>query len=328
MRRKRQQGGESSEGAGWLVTYSDMVTLLLTFFVLMYAISATDSGKFELFFASLQEGGLTDEQFLAIQLKHGMIDIDGADTVADPDNPPPIPKEGTHPDPWEDYTFTTPPEDGNEEEDENAELAELARMLETYLFENGLEHTIFLHQGEGQGDNLLITLPSEVWFDSGSADISPEMEEVAVMLAQLFSDIYNPGRPFRIAVSGHTDTVPQNTPQFPTNWHLSHGRATNFAWILIDGSEIPPGQFYTQGYGEERPVADNETEEGRQRNRRVEILISQTRAEMEGESDETEESEEIDGIEESGESDETGEEASGETGEAETAENGGAEDAV
>jgi chemotaxis protein MotB len=269
MARKKQED-EVQEGAAWMTTYADMVTLLFTFFVLMFAISSVDQGKFQMFFAAMQPGGLTDEKFMAIQIEHGMIDL--GDTIADPEN---LPK----PPPYDNVNLLeTDAEDGeNQDEEDLTHLEMLYQQLKDYLFENDMHEHIYLHPGDGQGNMLLMTLTSDVFFDSGSAVVLPPMRDVAVAFAGLLRSNYEESNPFRVVVSGHTDNVPQTTYPFSSNWHLSVFRATNFIEILIRESGIPSNQFVIQGHGEEMPIASNDTPEGRRLNRRVEIIISQER---------------------------------------------------
>jgi len=276
--RKRQED-EVQEGAAWLTSYADMVTLLFVFFVLMFAISSIDNEKFKLVFMGIQ-GALTEEKFMAIKYPPDADDGAEGNTIIDPNNPPEFPKH-------EDHTIVDPMEDGEDEDDEESkELAALYQKLKDYLIENDMHQNIFLHEGEGQGDRLLMTIPSDVGFASGSADVNPLMYAIAVDLAKLIRETHDAYNPFNIVVSGHTDNVPQNSPQFPNNWWLSSGRANNFLGILIDESGLSSSYFYAKSYGEEMPLGMpeggnidewNQTDEQRAKNRRVEIMISQDR---------------------------------------------------
>ena len=242
---------------GWMATYADMVTLLMTFFVLMFAISSVDSGKVALMFAAFSREGLTAEKFEEI------MDIYGPPTT-DPDAvliPPPGPAI-TPP--------TITPSHGPAVSREA--LDSLAAMISSFIRENSLGDSISLVYN---GDFLLLTLTNDVWFRSGSAEITEEMHESAMLLADLINRTQNEEDPFEIVVAGHTDNVPVAPGgQYESNWDVSMARATNFLKILIVDSELDPGLFYARGYGEERPLADNDTEEGRQMNRRVEVMIS------------------------------------------------------
>ena len=271
---RKKQEDEVQEGAAWMATYADMVTLLFTFFVLMFAISSVDNEKFALFIGSITPGGLTDEKYAAIRDKYNPPDEhDDSFYPVVEDQPPDLGENS-------DSTIITEPEDEDEappDESEENDLAELEKMLGIYIQENNLGHVITLIEGAGDGDSLLIRLPGDALFDSGRAEVTPMMREVAEALAQLLSDIYDEDKPFKITVSGHTDNVPQNSAEFPDNWWLSSARANRFMRILRDESGIPDAMFSAQYHGETMPIGDNATEEGRRENRRVEVLISQQR---------------------------------------------------
>lgn len=264
---ERSGGGEQEEEArtdGWMTTYSDMVTLLLTFFVLMFALSNVDNERVELFLFAMSRDGLTAEQFMEIRQRFELDERDGSEW--DELMPYPPPGEEEEPDGGE----------VGETEGERA-LRELAEALGIYIDEEGLGGTVAV---VFSGDFLMLTLTSDILFEPGRADVSPEMEETAYMLGTLLGNNFNPADPFEIAVVGHTDNVPMNPNNilFPTNWHLSTGRANAFLELLIESSGIDPPFFYTRGAGEFRPIASNDTPEGRQANRRVEVMISLARA--------------------------------------------------
>ena len=256
---------EEEKTDGWLTTYADMVTLLLTFFVLMVALSSTDTERMELFMMALTRDGLTAEQFWEIQDRFNPDDFD--------------------PDDW-DEMFPHPETTDIEEKDHlgAAAMQELHDAMKGYIEEEELGEVMFL---SFNGDFLLITLASDILFDSGRADITPEMEEKAHVIAGMLAATFEPEDPFEIVVTGHTDNVPINTPQFPSNWYLSNTRAANFLSVLISESELPPWFFYTRACGQYRPIATNETPEGRQMNRRVEVMVTLARANPAWESEES-----------------------------------------
>jgi len=242
---------------GWMTTYSDMVTLLMTFFVLMFAISNVDTQKGLLFFGGMSRGGLSAEEYADIVERFGP---SGEDDPFGDLYPYPYPSPSPGPD-----------EPGGGEEEGNKALTELAGIIEDYINNKGLGDRIAL---QFTGEYLLLTLASDIWFISGSADITAEMSARAEELGELISAAFSPDRPFEIIVAGHTDNVPINTVRFPSNWHVSVARAVNFLQYLQPASGLD-GQFFSaRGCGEERPIADNDTEEGRQSNRRVEVMIS------------------------------------------------------
>ena len=259
---ERAGGGDAEQEErtdGWMATYADMVTLLLTFFVLMFALSNVDNEKAELFLFAMSRDGITAEQFWEIRDRYDFDDRDGSE--------------------WDDM-FPTPgrtDDEGNEDEGESAAekaLGDLADAIEAYIAAEGLENELAV---TFNGDFLMLTLSNDVWFDSGSAEVSLEMRERATVIGELLAANFLAAEPFEIVVAGHTDNVPIGAGllhRFPTNWHLSNARATNFLEMLIESSALQPYHFYTRSCGEYRPIRPNDTPEGRQANRRVEVMIT------------------------------------------------------
>ena len=276
---RRKQEDEVQEGAAWMTTYSDMVTLLFTFFVLMFAISSIDNEKFAMFLGAIQPGGLTAEKIEAIEMVYRPGEKNEGDTG--------LPSTQN---PTEDQPNT-----------ENADLQELFSNLKDSIIDNKWEDIIIV-EGPGDGNSILFTLPGDAWFASGSADITEDTYKVALMIAHVLKENFDPENPFEVAVSGHTDNRPQNSAQYPNNWWLSSGRALKFEEILIIESGILPKYFSVQAHGDTMPVdpdADNNLEENRRKNRRVEVLITQSKsaADPTEESEDTEDSEKTAGTE-------------------------------
>jgi len=225
-----------------------MVTLLMTFFVLMFAISNVDQQKALLFFAGLSRDGLTTAKFQEIVDRFGIEPDDVGDRI---------------------------PIQEDEIADIDTALADLAELVSAHIADQGLEDDIKL---VFNGEFLLLTLAGDIWFVSGSSEITAEMRDRAVDLAHLLAaTAAESEREFEIVVAGHTDNVPIKTVRYPSNWHLSKDRATNFLEILFEeGVELglDPSNFYARTCGEYRPVDTNDTPEGRQNNRRVEVMIS------------------------------------------------------
>ena len=260
---ERTGGGEAEQEErtdGWMATYADMVTLLLTFFVLMFALSNVDNERAELFLFAMSRGGITAEQFMEIRERYNL-DDDDLDQDWDLDMFPPPP--------FSDEDDPTAGDRGG-----NEALEALADAIGGYIESEGIGDSIQL---VFNGEFLMLTLTNDIWFESGRAEITEEMRYRATMLAELLAATFTPDDPFEIVVAGHTDNVPINTPQYPSNWHVSKDRAINFLEVLIFESGLDPGYFYARGCGEFRPIADNNTPEGRQANRRVEVMITLAR---------------------------------------------------
>ena len=141
--------------------------------------------------------------------------------------------------------------------------------MDEYIRENHLENDLHANMTE---DGLLIRIKEKALFPSGSAELVPQSQLIGPVVAGLLGAI-----PERVIISGHTDNVPINTVQYPSNWELSSARALNFMkFLLASNPALNPARFSAIGYSEYRPAATNSTEEGRMQNRRVEILIART----------------------------------------------------
>jgi len=257
---ERSGGGEAEQEEktdGWMTSYADMVTLLMTFFVLMFALSNVDTEKATLFIAAMSRDGLTYEQFVEI-------------------------REMFEPDPFSDWDddFFDPPHVHESDDDEDADfggdqaLLDLHDAIGGYIEEMGLGDTIDLFFS---GEHIMLTLRSDILFGLGLTYITPAMEEIASTLGELLAATFLTADPFEITVAGHTDNLPIATARFPNNWHVSVTRAANFQDILIRESGIEPYWFRIFGGGEFYPIASNDTADGRQLNRRVEVMISLAR---------------------------------------------------
>lgn len=142
----------------------------------------------------------------------------------------------------------------------------MQEKIDTYIVNerlNGKLKTSLTEEG------LAITILNDILFDSGSAEVRPQDRQLAKEISQML--VMNPPR--NIIISGHTDNVPIHNAQFSSNWELSVMRAVNFMKLLLENPKLDPRLFSAKGYGEFKPVASNDTPEGRMKNRRVEILI-------------------------------------------------------
>jgi len=115
---------------------------------------------------------------------------------------------------------------------------------------------------------IKITLPSPVLFDLGKAELKPQARTILQAIASSIKNISNP-----IVIEGHTDNLPITGGQFSSNWELSAARAYSVIRYYIDELKFPPDRLSALGYGEYHPVAPNDTEENRAKNRRIEIII-------------------------------------------------------
>jgi len=148
------------------------------------------------------------------------------------------------------------------------QLVKLKKRLETYVMDQHLENYIGLTINE---KGLVISLREKLMFDSGRAEIYQEANHILKDITKEIVDVPN-----NVRIEGHTDNVPigpELKTKFPTNWELSTGRATNVTRYLLETLNFPPGRISSAGYGKYQSVVDNDTEEHRAMNRRVDIVV-------------------------------------------------------
>lgn len=222
----------------WLTTYSDMVTLLLTFFVLLYSFSVVDTTRFKKIAYSLQNALLGGNQTIFEHRdKSGDVPIIG-ENLASENNSSNATKDST--------TSTYD-------------------VVVDFVEKNSLGEFVNV-KGETRG--VVIEFKDKILFDTGRADIKDEGVPVLMKVAELLRSVQSP-----IIVEGHTDNVPIRTAQFPSNWELSAARALRVLWYMTENRQLDPKRFSAAAYGEFNPIAGNDTAEGRAQNRRVNIII-------------------------------------------------------
>ncbi|MCC3145198.1 OmpA family protein [Halanaerobium sp. Z-7514] len=144
-------------------------------------------------------------------------------------------------------------------------ITEIMQEMESYIEQNNLEGMVDI---EVKRKGLVISFRGEILYEIAKADLRPEGREVLTRISANLLEIPND-----IMVEGHTDNLPINTDEFPSNWELSTARAVNVAKYLIEEKGFDPNRLSAAGYSEYRPISDNDTAEGRAENRRVEIVV-------------------------------------------------------
>ena len=244
MGRRRHHEEEHENHERWLVSYADFITLLFAFFVVMYAISSVNEGKYRVLSSALNTA------FSDIQGDSAaVIGLNSPAGILGPAHPPA--KTGAVND------------RGSEQKREK--LRNMARELKESLA--GLVKDGQIHMTEG-AFGLTIDINASLLFASGEARLNPVAEKTLAAIAQVLAR-----SEFPIAVEGHTDNSPISSAQFPSNWELSAVRAASVVRVFADNG-VSPGRLTATGYAEQRPVADNATPDGRQRNRRVAVTIA------------------------------------------------------
>lgn len=245
MRRRRRLEDEHENHERWLVSYADFITLLFAFFVVMYAISMVNEGKYRV---------LSDALVSAFHKTPG--DSGGAQVAINP-----IPGGQLQ------LPVVKPPANARVEEAKRQAKERMRNMAKEIASALGpLVQSGQVRITEG-ALGITVEINASLLFAPGDARLSVEAVRALSAVALVLTPT-----DFPIIVEGHTDNTPISTPQFPSNWELSGVRASSVVRLFIDKG-VDARRFTVTGYADQRPVADNALIEGRMRNRRVAITI-------------------------------------------------------
>ncbi len=227
---KRKHKGEHDNSERWLLTYADLITLLLGLFVILYSMSRVDLEKYK---------------SLGKALRTVFIGESGTPAVGAGTGPYEDATGGAYPDTSECYLTM-------KLEESLADVQEAAGAVSVEVEERG----------------VVVRLMETLMFDLGKAQLRPEAKK---LLSQVAPVLVKSGRP--LMIEGHTDNLPINTYEFPSNWQLSAARSANVIYFLTQQASVPEEQISGAAYADQRPIATNDTPEGRQQNRRVDIIF-------------------------------------------------------
>jgi chemotaxis protein MotB len=247
-RSNRKKGSAPENHERWLITYSDLITLLLIFFIVMYSMSKVDMAKYEMLSESLH-----------LQFAKG-------DTIIEKhDGPAGDLKQGDKATPVPTNTPTPSPSASAQAERER-ELQDLLSKVNQYIEENNLQAQVSagnLQRG------VVIKLNDMVLFDLGKADLKPASLPILDKLGSLFRSLDT-----KVSIEGHTDNLPLQTGSlYKDNLGLSQARSVSVIRYLLSTPEMNDRMFVSTAYGDTMPIAPNDTEENRAKNRRVEIVV-------------------------------------------------------
>ena len=230
-KKKKHQQHEEEGGEAWLLPYSDLMTLLLAVFIVLFAVSQVDQAKAKDMSEAFTEEMMT-QSYIISQLNE-------QETVQN--ESPPV------------------------SDSELQKLEELKAELDAKLKSENLDASI---KTSIDKRGLVIRFNNAIIFEPGSAQIKKENEDTLLEIANMLSVMDN-----FIRIEGHTDNIPMNSDLFPSNWDLSSARAVNVVRLFVNNANASPEKLIAVGYGEYRPIADNATEEGRAKNRRIDIIV-------------------------------------------------------
>ena len=226
---------EEEEGAPmWVVTFGDLMSLLLCFFVLLLSFSEMDRNKYRIVSGSMKNA-------FGIQKKKPVFESPKGQKMI------------------------------SKEFDQAIVLVKIQDVVDPIL--NELEDEFQEFRGaveiQVEEDEVTIRMMGEATFGTGRAELRKEFVPLLLKIGEVLSKTKG-----EIIIAGHTDNVPLSGGQFKSNLGLSMARAGSVAEYLLKSTSIDPKRLSTMGFGEYRPLASNDTEAGRQKNRRVEIIVS------------------------------------------------------
>ncbi len=252
-RRKKKREEEHENNERWLVSYADFITLLFAFFVTMYSVSRVDGKKMGSAVESLQRALGSVIAVQTTQQEPGVFHVNRTPSMV---NITPI--QGA-----KGRVYGEKENFEKLAKEIKKEVDALPRAKAENTAPNPNQITFLL---EKRG--MVIRVSEHLFFKSGDASILPEFSPILDILGRTLEQVPN-----HIRIEGHTDSIPINTPRFPSNWELSTARATNVLRYLLTHFHFSPENLSATGYAEFHPVDSNDTSEGRFQNRRVDLVI-------------------------------------------------------
>lgn len=277
-------GSDNKPGtAGWVMTFADLMSLLMCFFVLLLSFSEMDVLKFKRLAGSMRTAFGVQAEFRAEDVPKGTSII--AQEFS-PGKPEPTPLNEI----WQKTTDQSrsslevacqdlgSSNSGESGDAQKQVVVDKVRDLVGETEEDAIDLATALSKEiaagvlevETKGRKIIVRVKEHGTFESGRADLSPNFRPVLRIIQDVLEETEG-----RIMVEGHTDDVPISNARFRSNWALSSARAVSVAHGLFGDGGLAQSRFTVTGHSDTKPLVSNETEAGRARNRRVEIVIHQ-----------------------------------------------------
>jgi chemotaxis protein MotB len=251
-RRKRKHEHVNHER--WLVSYADFITLLFAFFVVLYSTSQVDKKKMQQVSAAIQ-GGF--QQMGVFSVPTGP-DVQVKAAAAPNPAPASLPASQV-------FNDLVP---AGSRPKPAVPLSQIKNQLEGALSDEITKHQVEMRLGS---DGLIVSLREVGFFNSGEAQLLPGAEKILAHVAQVLGPAG-----YQLRVEGHTDDVPIYNAHYHSNWELSTARATQVVLMMVKKCGFQAEHISVAGYAQYHPVAENTTEEGRRRNRRIDLVVVAT----------------------------------------------------
>jgi len=252
MRPVRQRHSEEPANRDrWLLSYSDFITLLFAFFVVLFASSYRDKQTIK---------KLSQAIHIGFQQLGAFSEGQNSSGVAYPNlsSNPSLSAQVQNAETGKDDALAA----------SSLDVAQLRQQLETAMGQEVKEHEVVMRV---TAEGFVVSLNELGFFDSGKADLLPGAADKVERIAKVLSL-----HKMELRVEGNSDDQPIHTPEFRSNWELSTARAMAVMQLLVDDSGFDPRKISVLGYGQYRPIADNSTPEGRRMNRRVDLVVVST----------------------------------------------------
>lgn len=269
---KRQEDAPPPGAPAWTATFSDLMNLLLCFFVMLFAMSNLEESKIAEFTAAMNntfsifDGGASAIGD-GILVSNGVSQLNELDEYINSTGK--TADSAVDGDQFEEFDLSKAPQDALEQQIEDNNLRnneELTERVEETLSENQIGDEV---EVSFTAQYIQLTMNGALLFDSGSAKLTEDAKQVLDKVA-IVLERYSGGE---IEIAGHTDNVPMSSHTYANNEELSDARALSVFYYLSENSLLDPSRIKHSGMGERQPIADNSTDEGRSMNRRVEIRI-------------------------------------------------------
>jgi len=257
MRRNRNNKHQEENQDRWMVSYADFITLLFAFFVVMYSISSVNEGKYRVLSESLTQAFSVAAKTLdpiqigdmkrsgdpqSVEFIKRPVVIDRSDT------PAVVPSKNP----------------GSTKDAGDKPLRVLFEELQAAVAEISDKGLVVINNNEY---GVEIEISSSILFSSGEVELAEQARPTISKLAEVLMPF-----PHQVNVQGYTDNIPIQSPYYPSNWQLSAARAASVVQLFTEMG-MSPSRLSATGFGDQRPVAENSTVEGRQKNRRVVIFV-------------------------------------------------------
>lgn len=263
MSRRRKRKQEHVNHERWIVSYADFITLLFAFFVVMYSVSSVNEGKYRVLSQTLTDAFQETRRSLD-PIQVGELSRNPGDSIGFAEDNAVIQTERIQgPGSYQEEGLNLD-KLGAMPKDEVQRLSFLAATIEDMLSDYVDQDLVEVTFTE---DRVIVNMKDKMLFPSASADLSSVAVNALRSISRVLKTVPN-----QIQVEGNTDDRPINNEEFPSNWELSAARAASVVH-LMSRMGVKSKRLSAVGYAEHRPVADNSTEKGRAKNRRVSLVI-------------------------------------------------------